>query len=355
MAILHNADNAEKVLPLFFSGDKMNINFDAVYYEPASLDYELGKMLKEKYSNLEWHQIDSHNKIPEMMQKSNSEFPRMKRNLIIGIRKTHKYTENHKISDYLVPYTSSGCSAMCLYCYLVCNYNKCAYLRLFVNREQMFSRLVKNAQNSDVPQTFEIGANSDLVLENVITGNLVWTIERFAKTSQGKITFPTKFDMVDPLLPLNHQGKAIFRMSVNPAEIVRKIEIGTSPLDKRIVAINKMCEAGYPTGILIAPVILLDNWKMLYSELITQLAEQLSEKTKKQLFIEIILMTYSHIHRFINNEAFPTAVELYDKETMTGRGMGKYCYKNDSRAEAELFLQEELKHKLPQARLVYIS
>ena len=34
-------------------------------------------------------------------------------------------------------YTSSGCTAACMYCYLVCNYNKCAYLRLFVNREQM--------------------------------------------------------------------------------------------------------------------------------------------------------------------------------------------------------------------------
>ena len=28
----------------------------------------------------------------------------MKRNLIMGIRKTHKYVENHKVSDYLVPF-----------------------------------------------------------------------------------------------------------------------------------------------------------------------------------------------------------------------------------------------------------
>ena len=96
----------------------------------------------------------------------------MKRNLIIGIRKTHKYVENHKVSDYLVPYTSSGCSAMCLYCYLVCNYNKCSYLRLFVNREQMMDRLIKVSFSSDTEKTFEIGSNSDLVLENTITGNL---------------------------------------------------------------------------------------------------------------------------------------------------------------------------------------
>ena len=116
------------------------MNFDAVYFEPDSLTYELGRQLKAQFANLPWIPVESHNSISEMQQKANAEFGKMKRNLIIGIRKTHKYVENHKVSDYLVPYTSSGCTAMCLYCYLVCNYNKCAYLRLFVNREQMTGR-----------------------------------------------------------------------------------------------------------------------------------------------------------------------------------------------------------------------
>ena len=93
--------------------------------------------------------------------------------------------ENHKTSDYLVPYTSSGCTAMCLYCYLVCHYNKCAYLRVFVNREQMLDRLIKTADRADRPLTFEIGSNSDLILENTITGNLPFTIEGFQKARQG--------------------------------------------------------------------------------------------------------------------------------------------------------------------------
>lgn len=45
-------------------------------------------------------------------------------------------------------------------------------------------------------------------------------------------------------------------------------------------------------GLLIAPVILLPDWKRLYSELIEQLADELSEMVKKTGFIEIILMTY---------------------------------------------------------------
>ncbi|MEY8298033.1 MAG: radical SAM protein [Emergencia timonensis] len=331
------------------------MKFDAVYYEPNSLSYELGKQLKDQFTDLPWIPIDSHNSIKEMREKENAEFGKMKRNLIIGTRKTHKYVENQKVSDYLVPYTSSGCTAMCLYCYLVCNYNKCAYLRLFVNREQMLDRLIKKSRGSEKPLTFEIGSNSDLVLENTITSNLLYTIPRFAEEGVGSLTFPTKFHMVDSLLDLPHKGKVIFRMSVNPQPLINRIELGTSDLQKRIEAVNKMCEAGYPCGLLIAPVMLVDGWKELYTELLEQLRDGLSEKVKKEMFLEIILMTYSYIHRAINGDAFPNAPDLYDKELMTGRGRGKYCYKPEERKKAEEFLRSEIKRILGDVKILYVS
>lgn len=331
------------------------MKFDAVYYEPDSLSYPLGTKLKALYEDTPWIPIESHNSIKEMQEKPNSEFGKMKRNLIIGTRKTHKYVENQKVSDYLVPFTSSGCTAMCLYCYLVCNYNKCAYLRLFVNREQMMDRMIKRSWTSSSPLTFEIGSNSDLVLENTITDNLLYTIPRFAKEGRGNITFPTKFHMVDPLLDLDHQGKTIFRMSVNPESIIRKIELGTSGLSKRIDAVNRMCEAGYPCGLLIAPVILEDNWKELYTGLLEELQTGLTENAKAHMFLEIILMTYSYIHRAINGDAFPNAPDLYNTDLMTGRGRGRYCYRPKVRAEAETYLRSEIKRILGDMQILYIS
>ena len=192
----------------------------AIYYEKDIENYELGKQLLEKYKEVPKVKIENHNNIEEMRKKSNKEFVNMKRNLIIGVRKTHKFVENHKTSDYLVPYTSSGCTASCMYCYLVCNYNKCAYLRLFVNREQMLEKIIKVAKKSEKELTFEIGSNSDLILENTITGNLPWTIENFKNSPKGHLTFPTKFDMVDDILNIDHQGKVTVRMSVNPEEII---------------------------------------------------------------------------------------------------------------------------------------
>ena len=135
-----------------------------IYYEKEILDYKLGQELMEKYKDVPKHEIENHNNIEEMRKKSNTEFMNMKRNLIIGIRKTHNFVPNHKTSDFLVPYTSSGCTAACMYCYLVCHYNKCAYLRLFVNREKMLEKIIKTAEKSEKNLTFEIGSNSDLIL-----------------------------------------------------------------------------------------------------------------------------------------------------------------------------------------------
>lgn len=327
---------------------------DQIFYEPAILAYELGRQLKDKFKTVPWQPIENHNNIEELRLNPNREFAGMKRHLIIGVRKSLKYTPNHKTSDFLVPYTSSGCSAMCLYCYLVCNYNKCSYLRLFVNREAMMAKLLKTANRSEKDLVFEIGSNSDLVLENTITGNLEWTIENFSQSEKGLLTFPTKFDMVEPLLPLNHRGRIILRMSVNPDEIIRKTEFGTAGLPGRIRALNQMCEAGYRVGMLIAPVIMVENWMELYGRLIEELAEELTPKTKAALAIEIIFMTYSYVHRAINREAFPNAVDLFDQALMTGRGRGKYCYREEFRASGEQFLREQLSQKLTGIPISYV-
>ena len=328
---------------------------NAIFYEKNIENYELGRFLLEKYKDIPKSIIENHNNIEEMRKKQNSEFAKMKRNLIIGTRKTHKYVENHKVSDYLVPYTSSGCTAMCLYCYLVCNYNKCAYLRLFVNREEMLQKIIKKANTSEKDLVFEIGSNSDLILENTITNNLVWTIENFKDSKKGKLTFPTKFDMVEPILNLNHNGKVIIRMSLNPKELIERIELGTSKLYERIEAINKLAEAGYEIGILIAPIMLVQNWEKLYEDLFKVMAEKLNKQLKKTAFFELIFMTYSYIHRMINNEAFPNAIQLYSQELMTGRGKGKYTYKKEIRQAAEEKIVELLKKYFPENKILYIS
>ena len=220
----------------------------------------------------------------------------------------------------------------------------------------MLEKIIKTANKSEKDLVFEIGSNSDLILENMVTDNLVWTIENFAaKSEKGMLTFPTKFDMVDPILNLDHKGKVIIRMSVNPQEIIRQIEIGTSPLKNRVEAINKLKKAGYKVGILIAPVVLVENWKEKYEDLVKYLAENLSDEVKKDVFFEVIFMTYSYIHKMINQDAFPDSINLYDKELMTVRGRGKYTYKKEIKEDGSEFFEELLGRYFKNNEIKYIT
>ncbi|MGI6451702.1 MAG: hypothetical protein ACOX3R_16000 [Desulfitobacteriia bacterium] len=65
-------------------------------------------------------------------------------------------------------------------------------------------------------------------------------------------------------------------------------------------------------------------------------------------------MTYSYVHRAINKEAFTKAVDLFDTTLMTGRGGGKYCYRENVRTEGEEFLKAQLAEKLKGIPIAYI-
>ena len=135
---------------------------------------------------------------------------------------------------------------------------------------------------------------------------------------------------------------------------VKKIKWLKLEVKERIEAINKLAEAGYKVGILIAPVILVENWKELYENLIKRLEAELSEKVKKQAFFEIIFMTYSYVHTKINAEAFPNAIKLYNKEIMTGRGNGKYAYKKEIKEDSQKYILELMQRYFPSNEIKYI-
>jgi spore photoproduct lyase len=329
---------------------------EKVYFQRGVECYPLGRELLDRYSaaNIELIEIDNHNKIPELREKPDSEYTRLKKYLIVGIRKSLRLLSNNRSADYIVPFTSSGCTAMCLYCYLVCTFFKNSYLRVFVNREEMMDKIRKMAEKSGVEKVYEIGSNSDMVLENGITGNLEWAITQFASIENARCTFATKFADVEPLLKLKHRGKTQIRISVNPSFIIKKVEIGTSPLMRRIEAANMLFESGYRVGINIAPIILFSGWREHYFELLEQLERELDGQLKRQLFFELIFMTYGLANEMINRAALPGVMDIFDKCNMRPKGRGKYCYKKEIADEAGNYILSEIKSKFPESSISYV-
>lgn len=326
---------------------------ERIYYEPGILSYPQGREILGRFQDVPHEEIESHNKIPKLRERPDKDFPQLKRYLILGVRKSLKLMPNPNSADYIVPFTSSGCAAMCMYCYLVCTYFKGAYLRLFVNRDAIMKAVRDKVENTPRPLVFEIGSNSDLVMENMVSGNLRWIVEQFAKIDT-TATFATKFHQVDDILGIKHAGNMRIRLSVNPAEIIRRVEIGTSPLPKRIEAANSLFASGYQVGINIAPIILTDDWEAQYDGMLAQLAEGLNPALAKKLFFELIFMTYGYAHQQINPEAFPNAYPFFQREKMRPKGRGKLCYRAEERAPAEEWFSRMLGLRFPEATISYI-
>ncbi len=160
--------------------------------------------------------------------------------------------------------------------------------------------------------------------------------------------------MVDQIINIKGIDRIIPRMSVNPQEIINMVEFGTSRLDARIEAINKLKLAGYKVGIIIAPIILVDDWENLYENLFKTLNEKLSKEAKIDVFFELIFMTYSYIHRMINSDMFPNAINLYNPNLMTVRGRGKYMYKQEVKDNASKVILEKLHKYFPKNDIIYI-
>lgn len=327
-----------------------------VYYEPEIQNYSKGLELLHFYSNsnVQCEKISSHNRIPELTEIHSNRFSEMKSILVLGRRKIHKLYPNNLSADFILPFTSSGCPAMCLYCYLVCNFKNCSYLRVFVNREEILNPVIKNSFIINKPTLYELGCNSDLILENSITNNLSWTIERFGKFKNSYATFATKFHMVDDFKYFKHNGHTYIRISVNPPLIVNRIELGTSSLEQRISAANLLFSFGYKVGLNIAPIILFDNWREHYISLFKTLHRELLPELKNSLFIEIIFMTYGHANISINQACFPNMYPFFNEDIMIQKSPGKLQYRSSIKKEAQYFIKRLVKNYLPHSKIKYI-
>lgn len=75
---------------------------------------------------------------------------------------------------------------------------------------------------------------------------------------------------------------------------------------------------------------------------------------KKQLFVEVIFMTYALPNYYINTEAMPNAIDLLEKDKMRPKGPGKYCYRKEWRDPAQLEIEHMIAKYLPEATISYI-
>ncbi|MGS0764856.1 spore photoproduct lyase [Syntrophomonas curvata] len=341
---------------------KAAFRYKRIYFERDALNYPLGREILQRLQN-DGHVIEflqSHNRVTGIPGESPREaFFQGKNTLVVGVRRSLDFAGCKPSAHYQLPLVT-GCEGICEYCYLNTRLGKKPYTRIYVNLDEILQQAQKYITGRTPEVTvFEAASTSDPVAVEPYTGILARAIEFFAGQELGYLRFVTKFPYVHSLLGLDHRGHTRIRFSINSDKVIGRYEHRTPGLDQRLEGLAAVLHAGYPAGVIIAPVILEQGWQKDYLDLLQQMAGIIPSSFYPHIEMEVISHRFTRRARSNIVEVFPETglpmEETADRKFKYGQfGYGKFVYSDEKLTEMKDFFGANVNKLFPGSRINYI-
>lgn len=333
-----------------------------IIFEKDSLNYEIAQNILNKFkdrNDIEIINLTS-NKLKQHIPGEDfySQYREGKKTLVVGIKKSLKFQSCKPSAHYQLPLVS-GCIGQCEYCYLNTKLGDKPFVKVHVNIEEILGQAQKymSERGKDIT-IFEGAATSDPIPVEPYTHSLERAIEFFGSNENARFRFVTKYDDVDSLLNLKHNGHTEMRFTINTSYVIDQYEHATASRDLRIEASIKAAEAGYPIGFLIAPIFIYPNWKEEYHDLLLKLSNRLPKDLKFPVTFEIISHRYTTTAKNIILKVFPeTKLPMKDEERKFKYGQfgyGKYVYQKENLDEMKEFFISEIESLFINKEIKYV-
>ena len=255
---------------------------------------------------------------------------------------------------------AEGCPAHCQYCYLAGSLQGPPVIRTFANLPAILENLVQYKKPSQLT-TFEASCYTDPLGIEHLTGSLAETIRFFGEQENMELRWVSKFDQVDGLLQVPHNGHTQPRVSLNTAMIASRLEGGTASVDARLAAIRKLALArsegggGYKVGIVIAPIMPVPDWEEQYTELLNKLEQTLDFPC--EVTFELITHRFTPGSKALLQEWYPNTTIDFDEQNRSLKfnkfGGKKFVYPPVTMNMLKSFFYSELKQRFPNAPILY--
>ncbi|KAB3532504.1 spore photoproduct lyase [Alkaliphilus serpentinus] len=335
---------------------------DRIYFEEAAKETEVGKRIINfcRLNNIEILDTTSHNQVRNLPGKDEkAKYAAAKKTLIVGVKKSMKFDVCRPSADYQFS-LMTNCPGSCEYCYLFTTQGKKPYVRVYVNMDELFETIDKYILKKLPHATmFEAASTGDPLAVEHITGTLADTIEHFGNLEKGRLRVVSKYSNVEPLLNLNHRGHTRFRFSINSSYVIRNYEHNVDNLWDRLRAAEKMVDAGYPIGFIIAPIILHENWREEYSHMLEALYRHIGNKTRGVITFELIQHRFTLSAKNVIEERFPNTnleMDVEKRDRKWGKyGRMKYVYKKNEAEDMKLYITDLIKKFFPQGHIQYFT
>jgi spore photoproduct lyase len=255
---------------------------------------------------------------------------------------------------------AEGCPAHCQYCYLAGSLQGPPVIRVFANLPQTLNNLA-SYERSGQHTSFEVSCYTDPLGIEHLTGSLAECIRYFGTREDGYLRWVSKFDNVDGLLDLPHNGHTRCRVSVNAAVVSKQLEGGTASVPQRLQALRKLGLSpkqgggGYPIGLVIAPIMAIDDWQTHYTQLLDDISTAIDFDC--DLTVELISHRFTPGSKDVLNQWYPNSKLDMDETNRSVKrnkfGGIKYVYDSSTMKELRQFFEREIAQRFPQAQILY--
>jgi DNA repair photolyase len=307
----------------------MELNPSKIFVHKSSTKTFLFQQMQRAFPNAEVETISTNTRLekPEygLIDISPKKRGKQKRQYVGLLHRASqwKLDPNGRSTDFLPSnMLGFGCRFMCSYCYVdrrdpatfpklyddalsVVDLIKRSMDNINVTRAQFIAANKKDLERYRDAQhspyvTFDLGCDSDCTLDNQLTanenysGHIVDIINQVSEIPEAMISFATKSSDIEPFIKyVKNPQMCRIRLSMMPEHHRQVLELNTSRIEDRLQAINKLVDAGFEVHINLSPIVVTNNIKQEYSDLMHLINNSISAKAKAQLAYEIIFLTHS--------------------------------------------------------------
>ena len=268
---------------------------------------------------------------------------------------------------------AEGCPAHCQYCYLAGSLSGPPVVRAYANLPTMLAHTATyegtyppnrswQANDAHRPTTFEVSCYTDVLGIEHLTGSLAECIRYFGTRELGQLRFVSKYDQVDSLLDLPHNGQTRARFSLNAESVARRLEGGTASVEARLRALRQLAlprergGGGYPVGIVLAPLMPIPDWRAHYTDLLDRIAATF-DFGPVDMNAEFISHRFTPGSKDVLTQWYPNTTLEMDETTRAEKrnkfGGTKYVYLPAVMKEMKAFFYDEWQKRFPNAPVLY--
>jgi len=234
-----------------------------------------------------------------------------------------------------------GCLHTCEYCHVP------PFFNIMLDLEELAARVRAFAETVPDQQLYKFDNHTDTLTLEPEYGASDIMVRTFGGMPERFLLLYTKSDNVDHLLELDHNGHTLVSWSLNSRTVANHIEKGTPTPERRIRAMARCRQAGYPVRVRISPICPVQGWRDEYAEVVSYLLDRVDPE-----IISVDVVGWMHPEQMMEaldlslfDDAYAEVVRRLAREG--ARTNGKHLFPHEKRAELLRFVVERIRDADP--------